>query len=97
MKKEKKDVLNTVIVCLVAVLIPLLLILGALQSGRYEFLENEVTALERRQESLVESNKKLVSDISILSSADRIERRATEELGMRKAEADDIVRVEMEK
>lgn len=95
--KKKSNVLEMVTVCIVALLIPLLLILGAVQSGRYEILENEVVALEQRQEALVESNKKLVGDISVLSSADRIERRAKEELGMRKAEADDIVRVEMEK
>lgn len=95
--KKKNNVLEMVTVCIVALLIPLLLILGAVQSGRYEILENEVVALEQRQEALVESNKKLVGDISVLSSADRIERRAKEELGMRKAEADDIVRVEMEK
>lgn len=95
--KKRKHIVETVAVCVVALLIPLLLIFDAMQSGRYEILESEVTALERRQEELVESNKKLVSDISILSSADRVERRAREELGMRKAGADDIVRVEIER
>ena len=34
-------------------------------------------------------------DISVLTSAERIERIAEEELGMHKAESEDIVRVEM--
>ena len=50
---------------------------------------------EKKKERLIEQNKKLVSDISLLSSTDRIERIATEELGMHKAETEDIVRVEM--
>ena len=51
--------------------------------------------LEKKQEQLVEENKKLISDISLLSSTDRIEKIATEELGMHKAETSDIVRVQM--
>lgn len=92
---KKKNIFEMIAVCIVAALIPLLLILHAVQSGHYEVLESEVTSLERKQEELVESNKKLVGDISILSSADRIERRAAGELGMSKASSDDIVRVEM--
>lgn len=92
---KKKNIFEMIAVCIVAALIPLLLILHAVQSGRYEVLESEVVSLEKKQEELVESNKKLVGDISILSSADRIERRAAGELGMRKAGSDDIVRVEM--
>lgn len=95
--KKGKHILETIAVCIVAALIPFLLIFGTIQSGRYEVLKSEVNALERRQEELVESNKKLVGDISILSSADRIEKRATDELGMHKAGADDIVRVEVER
>ena len=44
---------------------------------------------------MIEQNKKLIGDISLLSSTDRIERIATDELGMHKAETEDIVRVEM--
>jgi cell division protein FtsL len=42
---------------------------------------------------LIESNKALVTDISVLSSSERIEKIAVEELGMRKATSDEIVRV----
>ena len=49
----------------------------------------------KKQADLVEQNKKLITDISVLSSSDRIEKIATEELEMRPAESDEIVRVEM--
>lgn len=95
MAKNIQKNMERVAVCVVAALIPLMLIFGAMIAGKYESLEAEVRMLEAKQEELVESNKKLVSDISILSSADEIERRAVAELGMRKAEKDDIVRVEI--
>ena len=38
-------------------------------------------------------NKKLITDISLLSSSDRIEKIAEEDLGMRQAESKEIVRV----
>ena len=46
-------------------------------------------------EKLIEENKRIVSEISVLTNAERIEKIAVEELGMHKAEAEDIVRVEM--
>ena len=44
-----------------------------------------------------EENKKLIIDISLLSSGQRIGNIAENELGMHKAEGDEIIRVEMEK
>ncbi len=99
MKKEAqnkgKDFFKIIFICIFAVSIPLLLGLYAYQTKKYTDLTNEVTRLEKEQESLVEENKRLVSEISILSSAERIEKLATEELGMHKAESEDIVRIEM--
>lgn len=84
-----------ILLCLLALGIPVLLYLYAIQARRYTDLERDLRNLERKQSELIEQNKKLVSDISVLSSADRIEKMAVEELGMHKAEAEDIVRVEM--
>ena len=44
----------------------------------------------------MEENKKLITDISLLSSGQRISNIAENELGMHKAESEEIVRVEME-
>ena len=46
-------------------------------------------------EMLIEENKKLVSEIGMLSSSERIEKIAISEYGMRLAESDEIVRVEV--
>lgn len=78
-----------------AVLVPLLFALNAMQAARYMKIQNEVKALEQKQVELVEENKRLITDISLLSSGERIGKIAEEELGMRKAESEEIVRVEM--
>ncbi|MEE3411104.1 MAG: cell division protein FtsL [Treponema sp.] len=78
-----------------AVLVPLLFALNAMQAARYMKVQNEVKALEQKQVELVEENKRLITDISLLSSGERIGKIAEEELGMRKAESEEIVRVEM--
>mgnify|MGYP002857060073 CR=1 FL=1 len=95
MKVKFRDFFYKIFLTLLALSIPLMLCLYALESKKYTNLKKEVTELEGRQEKLIEENKKLVSDIAVLSSADRIEKIAQEELGMHKAESEDIVRVEM--
>ena len=94
-KGRIKDFFKVLLVCLFALSIPVMLALYAMQAKKYTDLTKEISELEAKQEKLIEENKKLVSDISQLSSAERIERIAVEELGMHKAEAEDIVRVEM--
>ncbi len=95
MRLRTGDFFKKILLCLLALGIPVLLYLYAIQARRYTDLERDLRNLERKQSELIEQNKKLVSDISVLSSADRIEKMAVEELGMHKAEAEDIVRVEM--
>ncbi len=95
MKLRTRERLEKTITYVLAALIPLLLLAYGIQTKRYSDLSREISELERKQERLVEQNKKLVSDISLLSSTDRIEKIAVEELGMHKAETEDIVRVEM--
>jgi cell division protein FtsB len=75
--------------------VPALLAFDGVQAKRYVELEAEVVRLEKREAELVEKNHKLIAGISVLSSADRIAVMAVEELGMRKAQTDDIVRIEM--
>lgn len=93
--KDRKDLLIGVLSVGIAVVIPLFFILYGFQAKRYSDLSKEIGELEKKQENLIEQNKKLVSDISLLSSTDRIEKIATEELGMHKVETENIIRVEM--
>ena len=95
MRVLKKELLSKILTCVLAISIPLLLLVLGIQAKNYAYLSKEVADLEKKQEQLVEENKKLISDISLLSSTDRIEKIATEELGMHKAETSDIVRVQM--
>ncbi|MCR5252686.1 MAG: cell division protein FtsL [Treponema sp.] len=95
MREEVGDFFKKVLVCILALSIPVMLYLYAMQAKRYTDLERDLRDLERKQAELIEQNKKLVSDISVLSSADRIEKIAVDDLGMHKAQAEDIVRVEM--
>lgn len=82
-------------ICLATVLIPVLLVFQTVQSYRYKKLQAEIKQLEEKQVELVEQNRKLISDISVLSSSERIEKIAEGDLGMHKAGTEDIVRVEI--
>ena len=92
-----KNGFKTIFYIVIAVMIPGLLILNAIQAERYMKIQREVEELEKKQIKLVEENKKLITDISLLSSAQRIGNIAENELDMHKAETEEIVRVEMNK
>ena len=94
-KHSVKVFFKGVLICLVAVSIPGLLILNAFQSRKYKELEDTVQELEEKQMKLVEQNKKLITDISLLSSSSRIESLAGGELNMKEAESEEIVRVKL--
>ncbi len=93
MKEAKKNIPLYAL----ALAIPLLLCFDSFQSHRYSMLQKEVKKLETSETVLIEDNKNLVAEISLLSSAERIESFAVNELGMRKAGSDEIVRVEVKK
>jgi cell division protein FtsL len=94
-KQRFANTIKLILVFLCAAAIPVLLIVDSIQTRRYENLEQDVTDLERKQIELVEQNKQLITDISMLSSSDRIEKIAENELSMHKAQSDEIIRVEM--
>ena len=90
-----KNRVRTLSSCALALAIPALLFLNGVQSRKFRALKGEVVELEKKQQRLVEENKKLITEISVLSSSDRIESIAENDLGMRRAQSDEIVRVEM--
>lgn len=94
--KEKKIGFKIFVIAS-AVLVPFLFVLNSIQAERYMKVQNEIKELEQKQAALVEENKRLITDISLLSSGERIQQIAEEELGMHKAESEDIVRVEMKR
>ncbi|HZK20296.1 MAG TPA: cell division protein FtsL [Treponemataceae bacterium] len=93
--KKIKGVLQNIGVFILTLSIPALLALDSIESRRYTQLKNEITSLEKKQTSLIENNKRLISDIGLLSCSARIEKIAIEKLGMHKAASDEIVRIEI--
>ncbi len=79
------------------VTIPLMLGLDSWQAVRYVRLEFQVRKLEAEQREWLESNKKLIAGIAILGSAERIERIAREELGLRKADPESVLHIRVER
>ena len=75
MKKKTKFIQNFATIIL-AISIPGLLALASFETKRYATLEKEVSDLEKKQYELIEENKKLVSEIGMLSSSERIEKIA---------------------
>ncbi len=94
--KQSNNFIKSLLLCVVAVCIPGFLAVEGIQARRYAALENEIAALEVQQRNLVNSNKNLITGISLLSSTDRIEQIASEKLNMRIAESSEIIRVEVQ-
>ena len=85
---------NTIAVLLV-LMIPFFLFFAVWQGMEYSSLELEVRQLEQEQYEVIEMNRRFISGVTVLSSPGRIEKLAVEDLGMRKAEAGEIMRIEM--
>jgi cell division protein FtsL len=77
--------------------IPLVLGLNAWQSFRYRDLERELAKLETAQEKWVESNKRLIAGIAVLSSSERIEYIAVHDLGLIKKDPEDVLQIRIER
>ncbi len=76
-----------------SLMIPAMLFAMVWQSYRYSQLERELARVEKLQYEIIEENRRMISGISVLSTPERISRVATEDLGMRKAEAKEITRI----
>lgn len=77
----------------ISLLIPVMLFALVWQSHQYTQLQDEIADIEQQQYALVEENRRMISGISVLSAPERIQRVASEELGMRKAETHEIMRI----
>jgi cell division protein FtsL len=81
---------------LAALSIPAFLGLDAWQSSRYAGLEGELKRLEAAQEEWIESNKRLIAAIAVLSSSERIEHIAREDLELRKIPPEEVLQIRIE-
>ncbi|MDR0389854.1 MAG: septum formation initiator family protein [Spirochaetaceae bacterium] len=76
--------------------VPLMLGLVAWQSLRYTAVEKEIARLEEAQREWIDSNKRLIAGIAVLSSAERIEHIAREELRLVKKEPEEVLQIRIE-
>ncbi len=92
---DGRQILRSTAFGLLTLSIPVLLFLAMFQMHRYMTLDKQVTELNNAQYELIDDNRRLVSDISVLTSSERIEAIAIERYGMHLASSDEIVRVEV--
>ena len=93
--KKVNGVKKSILVCVLAMFVPLLLVAGLFQIHRFRTLKTEVDELDSRQYSIIDGNRRLVGEISLLTGSDRIEHTAVDEYGMQEAESEDIIRVKV--
>lgn len=87
--------LKNIISVFLVLSIPFFLFSTIWQSMEYSALENEVSRLDKEQYEVISVNRRFISGITVLSTPERIEKIAVEEMGMKKAEAGDIMRIEL--
>ena len=85
-----------VLLYLLSLTLPLFLGVTVVQARRYADLQRELRRLEVVQEEWIERNKRLIAEIGLYSSAERIERMAVEELGLTKKRPEDILQIRIE-
>jgi cell division protein FtsL len=73
--------------------VPLALGAAAWQSARFASLQKNVDMLNEKQEELVDSNKRIITDIAVLSSSARIEKFAKTNLGLDKKRPEEVLQV----
>jgi len=89
--------MKNVATILMTIAIPLFLFAGVWQTGRYSCLDAEVRQIDKEQYEVITQNKRLISGITVLSTPERIEKVAVQDLGMRKALPNEIMRIELKK
>ena len=87
---------RTILLYFVVLSIPALLGLAAWQSVRYSALEREIGRLELAQEEWLESNKRLIAGIAVLSSSKRIENIARNELGLERIAPENVLQIRID-
>jgi len=78
-----------------AVTLPVFLALIVWQSNRYQDLSKETIRLEQTQIEWIESNKRLIADITEHSSPERIEFIAVNQLGLKKIRPENLLQVKI--
>jgi cell division protein FtsL len=81
---------------LLTLTLPLFLGLSVWEARRYGELQREVRRLDVSQEEWIEKNKRLIAEIALLSSAERIEKIAINQLRLSKKLPEEILQIRIE-
>jgi len=85
--------INKIVLLVLACTIPAFFFMQVLQSYQYLSLEKNIRLLEEEQKGWIEKNKKLIAGISLLSTPERIDTIARDELDLKKIDSSDIIRI----
>ena len=89
--------MKNIVAILLTLAIPFFLFISVWQSSRHAKIERELADYDKEQYRLIEENKRKISGIAILLRNERIEKIAINSLKMRKADSQEILRIELEK
>jgi cell division protein FtsL len=87
--------MRRVVLYFITLTIPLFFGLTVWQAIKYANLEQEIKELEIIQEEWIESNKRLIVGIAVLSSAERIAYIAEHELGLSKKRPEEVLQIKI--
>ncbi|GHU38495.1 hypothetical protein FACS1894190_00120 [Spirochaetia bacterium] len=87
---------NKVLLYVMVLSIPFALGAVAWQSARYSTLNKNVQKLVESQEEWIDANKRLITEIAVLSSSARIEKFARGNLGLNKKKPEDVLQIRIE-
>jgi cell division protein FtsL len=79
-----------------ALTLPLFLGVSVRQVKLHTALQRELGKLEVTQEEWIEGNKRLIAEITLLSSPERVGYIAAEELGLTKKQPEEILQIRIE-
>ena len=84
-----------VVVLVLVLTVPVFLSLETWEALRYRRLQSEVQELMEEQREWIETNKRVLANISLFRSPARIEKLALEELGLTEPTPDQVLRIEI--
>ena len=88
--------MKRVLIYIMVITIPIFLGFNAWQSAECSRVSREIRELEKSQIEWIESNKRLIAGIAVLSSSERIENIAKNELGLSKKRPEEILQIRIE-
>lgn len=93
--RSKRHIGRYIFLYFAVVTIPVFLGLSVWQANRNVSLKGEINRLEENQAEWVESNNQLIAGIAVLSSPDRIEDIAKNDLGLQKIHPENVLQVKL--